>query len=245
MDSLTVVAGGLSTVTELGKDEAWLGGWLREQPTRLGLGELEVSGGEPSDDARSFAATDDDRCFSVDVQLGEIEPSRGFGALDNWARNRVQHPDKTHVAVLVTEAVGDRYETTLQALAEHLPLVVVELQVWRGESEAIVVPRIALASEQVDVSDAPAARVAEAGAAADTPEKDTTPASGDDTPAEEDEPASEDDFTAAAADDVSVPDDKDDTGVADPWGPPSQESAADDEAAAEGDDAHRLLSTVG
>ena len=156
-----IVSGAVSTVTDLGKDEAWLQGWLKEQPDRLGLGELEVADGA-SDDDRSFVATDDDRCFSVDVQLGEMEASRGFQVLDNWARNRILHPDKTHVAVLVTEAMSERYLTTFETLAEHLPLVVVELQVWKGETEAIVVPHVSLASDEVDLADTPAARAAEA-----------------------------------------------------------------------------------
>ena len=155
-----IVSGVVSTVTDLGKDEAWLQGWLKEQPDRLGLGDLEVADGA-SDDDRSFVATDDDRCFSVDVQLGEMEASRGFQVLDNWARNRVLHPDKTHVAVLVTEVMSDRYQTTLETLAEHLPLVVVELQVWKGEAEAIVIPHVALSSDDVDLADTPAAKAAE------------------------------------------------------------------------------------
>ena len=119
MTTPTIVSGAVSTVTELGKDEAWLQGWLKEQPTRLGLGELSVTDGASDEDAeRSFSATDDERCFTVDVQLGEMEASRGFGVLDNWARNRVRYPDKTHVAALVTEAIDDRYRTTLETLAE-------------------------------------------------------------------------------------------------------------------------------
>ena len=57
-----IVSGTVSTVTELGKDEAWLQGWLTEQPERLGLGDLEVADGSDEDE-RSFVATDDDRCF--------------------------------------------------------------------------------------------------------------------------------------------------------------------------------------
>ena len=82
---------------------------------------------------------------------GEVDASHGFQVLDNWARNRVRHPDKSHVAVLVTENAGERYRTTLETLAEHLPLVVIELAVWRGDKEAMVVPRVALASNDVDL----------------------------------------------------------------------------------------------
>ena len=230
-----IVSGAVSTVTELGKDEVWLQGWLKEQPNRLGLGDLDVADGANED---SFVATDDDRCFSVDVQLGEMEASRGFQVLDNWARNRVMHPDKSHVAVLVTEVMSDRYQTTLETLAEHLPLVVVELAVWKGEDEAIVVPHVALSSDEVDLSETPAAKSAEAVAKVDdsndheaAPEakaEETTEAEAE----SEDKPEvlSEAEAVAAEAEaqadaeaesddaDGDEHESKDDTGVGNPWG---------------------------
>jgi len=243
-----IVSGAVSTVTELGKDEDWLQGWLKEQPNRLGLGDLEVADSASEED-RSFVATDDDRCFSVDVQLGEMEASRGFQVLDNWARNRVLHPDKTHVAVLVTEVMSDRYQTTLKTLAEHLPLVVVELAVWKGEDEAIVVPHIALSSDDVDLTETPAAKSADAvakvqesiEAQAETPEANEPEPEATEPVAETTEPeaehnaeaevVSEAEAVAAEADaqadanadpeagyDGDEPENKDDTGVGNPWG---------------------------
>ena len=221
-----IVSGAVSTVTDLGKDEGWLRGWLEEAPNRLGLGDLETADAA-SDDERSFVATDDDRCFSVDVQLGEMEASRGFQVLDNWARNRVLHPDKTHVAVLVTEVMSDRYQTTLETLAEHLPLVVVELQVWKGQDEAIVVPHVALSSEEVDLSETPAAKAAEAVAKVDETADDATGTEevGDDATevvseaeAVAAEAEAQAEAEAEAAGEGDTPEDKDDTGVGNPWG---------------------------
>jgi hypothetical protein len=227
-----IVSGAVSTVTELGKDEAWLQGWLKEAPHRLGLGELDVADSASEDD-RSFVATDDDRCFSVDVQLGEMEASRGFQVLDNWARNRVLHPDKTHVAVLVTEVMSDRYQTTLETLAEHLPLVVVELAVWRGENEAIVVPHVALSSDEVDLAETPAAKAAEAKAKVEDTAADEADTEDEATEAKADDDAevvSEAEAVAAEAEAQADADaetdgdgdgetqDKDDTGVGNPWG---------------------------
>jgi len=248
MTSPNIVSGAAATMADLDKDEAWLQAWLKEQPSRLGLGELDVSDGAADDDERSFVATDDDRCFSVDVQLGEMEASQGFQLLDNWARNRVLHPDKTHVAVLVTETAGERYRTTLETLSQHLPLVVVELQVWRGENEAILVPHVALASDDVDLSTTPAAAAADAMASAAEPEaRDDAPAAtADETDggdADDGEPVGTE---AEKADEpeVEAPEDKDDTGVADPWGLPQTEA---DSVSAEPDSSndHRLLSKVG
>jgi hypothetical protein len=246
-----IVSGVVSTVTDLGKDEAWMQGWLKEQPHRLGLGDLEVADGA-SDDERSFVATDEDRCFSVDVQLGEMEASRGFQVLDNWARNRVLHPDRTHVAVLVTEVMSDRYQTTLETLAEHLPLVVVELQVWKGEAEAIVIPHVALSSDDVDLADTPAAKAAEVVAKVTDAVDDTESESEtDETP--ESEIVSEAEAIAAEAEaeadaeveaEAAGPEDKDDTGVGNPWGLPATD-AEDGEVDANGSGSAGLLAKVG
>ncbi len=238
MTTPTIVSGAVSTVSELGKDEAWMKGWLKEQPIRLGLGELSVADGASDDDDHSFVATDDDRCFSVDVQLGEMDASRGFGVLDNWARNRVLHPDKTHVAVLVTESAEGRYQTTLKTLAEHLPLVVVELQVWRGDTEAIVVPYVALSSDDVDLSSTPAAKAAEAVAKV---EADTV---ADEAEVEDEtEPVEADAETTDEAE-AEVPDDKNDTGVSDPWGAPYKEPEVVT-TESNGSTGSRLLSKIG
>ena len=238
-----IVSGVVSTVTDLGKDEAWMQGWLKEQPDRLGLGDLEVADGA-SDDDRSFVATDEDRCFSVDVQLGEMEASRGFQVLDNWARNRVLHPDKTHVAVLVTEVMSDRYQTTLETLAEHLPLVVVELQVWKGEAEAIVIPHVALSSDDVDLADTPAAKAAEVVAKVTDAAEDTE-SEGETDEAPDSDFVSEAEAEAAEAEaEAETPDNKDDTGVGNPWGLPDTD-AEDGEIHASGNGSTGLLTKVG
>jgi hypothetical protein len=215
----TIVSGAISTLTDLERDEAWLQGWFREQPTRLGLGDLSAdatdeAGGAPD---ATFMATLEERCFSVDVQLGELDASHGFAVLDAWARNRARTPDRDHVAVLVTETVGDRYRTTLETLTKHLPLVVVELAVWRGENEALIVPSVTLASEDVDLGSAPALSAASAmarvmAASAPAPKDADTSESGTDEP------------EADGAADASTG--KDDTGVADPWGLPPKEPEA-------------------
>jgi hypothetical protein len=166
---MMIVAGAPATVADLGKDGSWLKDWLAEEPSRLGIGELRILDGEPVQDEEgnpAFLAADATRYFSVNVKLGELDASHGFHVLDSWARNRVRHPDKTHVAVLVIETLGERYETALKALSEHLPLVVVELQAWRGKTEILVVPRVALASEDLRLPKALAQRTVDLGEAA-------------------------------------------------------------------------------
>ena len=101
---------------------------------------------------------------------------------------------------------------------------------WRGESEAIVVPHIALASDGVDLELAPAsaaatamsrleATAAKAAAPATTPTKDAAkPAPTTATKADAETDKSDSGRTESS--------DKDATGVADPWGLPPKETAA-------------------
>ena len=242
MSSPNIVSGGLSSWSELGHDESFLRDWLKEAPGRLGLGELSVADPDPvkdEDGNPAFIAEDDERYFSVDVRMSEMDPSGGFGLLDNWARNRVRHLDKTHVAVLVTENVGDRYRTTLQTLTEHLPLVVVEIQVWRGENEAIIVPHVALASSEVDLGGTPAekAAVAAEAVAAQAVAAEAVAAEaltakidseGDAVAEDPNEADAVEDIESAAVESKGDAVDKDDTGVADPWGLPGTEAESTD-----------------
>jgi hypothetical protein len=58
---------------------------------------------------------------------------------------------------LVVESATGRYLPALQALAQYLPLVVIELQAWRGEAEVILVPETVVINQNLDVA-GPAAK---------------------------------------------------------------------------------------
>jgi hypothetical protein len=166
--SLTPLHAGQSAkLRDLGYDEIWLQNWLATDPNRLGLGEVTVIAQElasPHGGSLDILAAEGDTYYSVEVQLGEVDASHGFRVLDYWASNRSRYPDKTHVAVLIAESASGRYRQALEALAEFLPLIVIELRAWRGAGEAILVSEVALANNSLDL----AGTAGPAGAAART-----------------------------------------------------------------------------
>ena len=95
------------------------------------------------------------------MQLGEIDASHSFRVFDYWARNRARIPGKTHVAVLMAENTSGRFRAALEALAETVPLVVIELRCWQGRGEALLIPEIVIANESLDLSDTAAAATTE------------------------------------------------------------------------------------
>src|ERR1700751_2373637 len=148
-------AGKPAQLRDLGCDEIWLQNWLAADPARLGLGEVQIVAQElsaPRGGSLDILAADGDIYYSVEVQLGEVDAFHSFRVFDYWARNRVRFEGKTHVAVLVVESAAGRYRPALEALAEYLPLVVIELRAWRGEAEVALVPETVVINQNLDVA---------------------------------------------------------------------------------------------
>jgi hypothetical protein len=148
-------AGQSAKLRDLGYDEIWLQNWLADDPARLGLGEVRIVAQEltaPRGGSLDILAADGDTYYSVEVQLGEVDASHSFRVFDYWARNRMRFEGKTHVAVLVVESATGRYRPALEALAEYLPLVVIELRAWRGQAEVILVPDTVVINQNLDVA---------------------------------------------------------------------------------------------
>jgi hypothetical protein len=61
----------------------------------------------------------------------------------------------------MAENASGRFRPALEALAERVPLIVIELRCWQGEREALLIPEIIVANESLDLSDTPAASTKE------------------------------------------------------------------------------------
>ena len=163
---LPIVAAHPSSLRGLGYDEHWLQDWLAADPSRLGLGDVSVidqEQGQAAGGLLDLLALDrgSDTYYSIEVQLGEIDASHGLRVFDYWARNRARLPGKTHVAVLMAENAGGRFRLALDALAETVPLIVIELRCWQGDGEALLIPEIVVANDSLDLADTPAAASAD------------------------------------------------------------------------------------
>lgn len=161
-----LLAGRPGTIRGLGYDEHWLQDWLAADPSRLGLGDVAIIDQEQSQASGGLLdllALDrgSDTYYSVEVQLGEIDGSHSFRVFDYWARNRTRVPGKTHVAVLMAENANGRFRPALEALAETVPLIVIQLRCWQGEREAMLIPEIVVANQSLDLSETPAASTKE------------------------------------------------------------------------------------
>lgn len=116
-------------------DEAWLQEKLAEDPTILGLGELDVVTRErkqPSGGRLDILLSDSNETrYEVELMLGATDPSHIIRTIEYWDVERRRYPAYDHVAVIVAEDITSRFINVLSLFAGSIPLVAIQLNAFR------------------------------------------------------------------------------------------------------------------
>ncbi len=120
--------------------EAWVSDRITEDPSVLGLGDLEVrhvehrqpTGGrldmvlvEPESDMR----------YEVELMLGPVDESHIIRTIEYWDVERRRYPQYDHCAVLVAESVTSRFLNVISLLNRSLPLMAIEMAALQAENK--------------------------------------------------------------------------------------------------------------
>jgi hypothetical protein len=146
-----------TTLKAIGKDEKWLQDWLIEDPKRLGIGNVVIkakelrhySGKGGRLDILAYNASLD-TYYETEIMLGECDADHGFRVLDYWARERLRYPNSRHFAVLVAEDLSGRFQTVIETLTQHLPLIAVELKTYQLNTDPPVATTLPIVFAQPD-----------------------------------------------------------------------------------------------
>lgn len=131
-------------------DERWLHNQLIEDPSLLGLGDLDVRDSErnqPSGGRLDLLLIDphSERRYEVELQLGPVDESHLIRTIEYWDIERTRYPQYEHVPVIVAESVTSRFLNVIRILHRSVPLVAIQLQLV--EANGAIVP---IASTIVD-----------------------------------------------------------------------------------------------
>ncbi len=114
-------------------DEAWLHSQIAENPTLLGLGDLEVLRQEVRQPTGrlDLLLTDPetDRRYEVEIQLGRMDPGHIVRTIEYWDIESRRYPQYEHVAVLVAEDVTTRYLNVILRISGQIPIIVLKINV--------------------------------------------------------------------------------------------------------------------
>jgi len=130
-------------IRNAGKDEYWLQDLIYENPSILGLGNLQPVTKEklqPSGGRLDILLKDpvDNTMYEVEVMLGETDPSHIIRSIEYWDNERRKYPQRQHIAVLVAESFDRRYFNIVQILSLNIPMIAIQADLLEVNGEYII-----------------------------------------------------------------------------------------------------------
>ena len=112
--------------------EAWLRDRIVEDPTILGLGELEVKDVEriqPGAGRLDLLLYDPDvgKRYEVELMLGAVDESHIIRCIEYWDIERKRYPQYDHAAVLIAEDITARFRNVIALFNAAIPMIAIQL----------------------------------------------------------------------------------------------------------------------
>ena len=114
-------------------NERWLHEKLLENPSLLGLGDLDVRASErrqPSGGRLDLLLSDPetDTRYEVELQLGATDESHIIRTIEYWDIERKRYPQYEHIAVIAAEDVTSRFLNVIGLFNQTIPLIAIQLK---------------------------------------------------------------------------------------------------------------------
>lgn len=114
-------------------NERWLQDRIIEDPSILGLGNLDVRESEriqPTGGRLDLLMSDPDSLtrYEVEIQLGASDERHIIRTLEYWDVERRRYPQYDHVAVLVAEDVTSRFLNVISLFNGFIPIIAIQMQ---------------------------------------------------------------------------------------------------------------------
>ena len=134
--------------SESGFDEKWVQDRIAEDPTILGLGDIELRDREriqPKGGRLDLLLTSSDltRRYEVELQLGKTDESHIVRTIEYWDIERKRYPNYDHVAVIIAEDITSRFLNVINLLNGSIPLIALQMKAVRvGEHTSLIFSRV-------------------------------------------------------------------------------------------------------
>lgn len=109
-------------IREAGFDEFWLQDQIYENPSCLGLGDLEALSRERRQASGGrldilLKNPEDDSMYEVEVMLGETDETHIVRTIEYWDNEKRRWPQRQHYAVPVAEHINRRFFNVIHLLS--------------------------------------------------------------------------------------------------------------------------------
>lgn len=114
-------------------NERWLQQVIADDPSILGLGELELLDVERRQLHAGrldllMADFEANTRYEIELQLGSTDESHIIRAIEYWDNERRRYPDREHVAVIVAEDITSRFLNVISLFNRAIPLIAIQVR---------------------------------------------------------------------------------------------------------------------
>ena len=145
--------------------ERWVQELLTNDPTLLGLGDLDVRETERPQlraGRLDMLLTDPESStrYEVELQLGATDESHIIRTIEYWDNERRRYPQYEHVAVIVAEEITSRFFNVISLFNGFIPLVAIQMTALRLDDASVslvftrVLDHVTLGTDEEDRSEA-------------------------------------------------------------------------------------------
>jgi hypothetical protein len=128
--------------------EKWVQDRIRDEPSILGLGDLEVKDVErmqPQAGRLDLLLRDPDsgKRYELELMLGTVDPSHIIRTIEYWDIERKRYPQYDHCAVIVAENITSRFLNVIGLFNSAIPIIALQLNAYQiGESVSLTFTRV-------------------------------------------------------------------------------------------------------
>lgn len=131
------------SIRDSGFDEYWLQDQIYENPSCLGLGDLESVAKEKQQSSGGrldilLKNPEDDSMYEVEVMLGETDESHIVRTIEYWDNEKRKWPQRQHYAVLVAECITKRFFNVIHLFSHSIPIIAIQVNLIESNNQKLL-----------------------------------------------------------------------------------------------------------
>lgn len=139
-DDMDIPIASTVSIRESGFDEYWLQDQIYENPSCLGLGDLETIAKEKQQSSGGrldilLKNPEDDSMYEVEVMLEETDESHIIRTIEYWDNEKRRWPQRQHYAVLVAECITRRFFNVIQLFSHSIPIIAIQVNIIESNNQ--------------------------------------------------------------------------------------------------------------
>ncbi len=118
--------------------EKWVQKIIEDDPSILGLGDLEVKDSERVQISGGrldllLSDPESNRRYEVEIQLGKLDESHIIRTIEYWDYERRRFPQYEHCAVIIAEDITSRFLNVISLFNGNIPIIAIQMKAVKIE----------------------------------------------------------------------------------------------------------------